>query len=154
MENVKMWSHNVGTQDGGVVAMVKRGRTGTVLGIIDILGLVFTGLLTLIFLLPLLGMGSMMEWLMPAEALPIIGMVWFLGSFVLLPLILAFVLGFFVTRGVFKWQRWAIVLSMIFTILALIGGLVQFAVISIVFHLILLVLEISCLKDPYYANKN
>ena len=125
---------------------------GTILGLINIMGLgVAVGVLMLVMF------GS--SYLAGMADDPVFSAIFGAGVFIVTMFVLPFiVLGVFMTIGLFKGQRWAVIVMLIFTVLALIsalGGLMahssgynDFG--SIILNAFLLYCEIIALKNPFY----
>ena len=126
---------------------------GTILGIANILGLAMGAiLLTLV----LFGRSLLTEMAPPD---PMFSFIFSAGALVFIMLVLPFIiLEVFVTIGVFKGQKWAVVLMLIFTAIALLSGIAEIfansdgyhSYVSIAVHGFLLYCEIASLKDPFY----
>lgn len=86
----------------------------------------------------------------------IIGFFGVVGLVFLIPLN---VLEVFVVIGIFKGKKWAVVVALIFTLLALpfvffsiSGGIFLFLPV-LIFYILNLWMEIKCLKHPYFKQK-
>ncbi len=128
----------------------KRPWQGTVLGILQILN--FVGLIALFVLMIIFGY----EGIKGGEMGVIVGVGGIAGAIFFLPLLILF---FFVVRGVFRGQRWTIVVAIILTALAfpslffyLKEGAGSFIVV-LAFWGFILWMEIACLNHPYYPKK-
>jgi hypothetical protein len=125
---------------------------GTVLGVVNIIGLVVS---TMVLMLVMFGS----SFLAGMADDPVFSFIFGAGALVItlfvLPLI---ILGVFMTIGLFKGQKWAVILMLIFTVIALISGLGGIAGSvggyndfgNVVVNTFLLYCEIVALKDPYY----
>lgn len=123
---------------------------GTLLGVLNIFGLVFLGIAMLVILIMVTGGGAMLSQMAPQTSFPLPQFIGTMGVIVILPLLAIFVLGVFITLGIFRGQKWAIIVSIVFTILSLITSVSQVETTYILVNGILLYAEIVCLKDPYY----
>jgi len=136
---------------------VKRPWEGTTLGVIDIVGVVFAGIGMAMLSVAILGGGailSQMSTTAGGQAFPMASFIGTLGAFLLIPMILFFVLGIFIIIGIFKGQKWAIIVSIIFSVLALLsafGNGIQYFPLAL--NAFLLYLEIMCVKHPFYNHK-
>ena len=78
------------------------------------------------------------------------------GLLFLLPLL---VFSIVAVVGLFKGKRWALILALVLTSLGILGGLFSLAnglpslLPTMIFCALLLLLEIICLKHPYYQRK-
>lgn len=131
---------------------VSRPWQGTMLGVFNIIGLVALGVALVLLIMMVVGGSAMLSEIAQSD-LPIGSMFGTIGTFLLVPLILMFALSIFITRGIFKGQKWTIIATMTFTILGLLSSLFNMAIISIAISSLLLYAEIFCLKSPFY-NKN
>ncbi len=127
--------------------MYKRPFVGTLLGWFSIVGLALALLLT-VFISFL-----SYEGFEAGEMGTMIGIFAAVGLFFIIPwLIFKLVL----TIGIFKGRKWAVVISLVFTIIGFIPGLfmlgtgIGFFLLSIGFLTLMLWAEIKCLKHPYY----
>jgi len=122
---------------------VKRPWQGTLLGILNIIGLVGLALLTIAAFIG----GSML-----ASLIPVWGMLGGIGMALGFIFMAIWILVFFMTRGIFKGQKWTIILSLIFTALGLLGSIMSIKTMffSAIIYAGMLYLEVVCLKDPYY----
>ena len=125
---------------------------GTLLGIANILGLAMGAML-----LTLVMFGS--SFLASMAQDPVFSFIFGAGALVIILLVLPLiVLEVFITIGVFKGQKWAVIMMLIFTAIALIGGLGELfadtgghhSYVSFTVHGFLLYCEIAALKDPFY----
>ena len=125
---------------------------GTVLGIANILGLAMGALM-----LTLVMFGS--SFLAGMAQDPVFSFIFGAGALVIILLVLPFiVLEVFITIGMFKGQKWAVIVMLIFTVIALLGGLGGLfantdgyhSYVSVAVHGFLLYCEIASLKDPFY----
>ncbi len=128
---------------------------GTLLGVVSIVGLVMAGVMILLIML-----GSSFISGMADD--PVFSFIFGAGAFMIILLVVPFiVLGVFVTIGMFKGQKWAVIIMLIFTAIALLsalsgsfmgdgGGYGHSGLGSIVINGFLLYCEIASLKDPFY----
>jgi hypothetical protein len=124
---------------------------GTFLAVLNIIGLIFVGLFIPFALLIAVG-GSMLsfaEEIGPGMALLFGGG----GLVLLLMLLFFFILGIFIVRGLFKGQKWVIIISLIFSALSAIQLVFNFDVFSALLVALFIYLEISCLLHPFYGGK-
>ena len=135
----------------------KRPWQGTFLGVLDIIGLVLMGLMSIFLLIALVGGGAMISQMMESNAemaaLPMASLFGTMGAIILVPVLAIFILGLFITIGIFKGQKWSIIVSIIFTVLGILSvfsnmGDINFSMLLI--NAFVLYLEIMCLKDPFY----
>ena len=123
---------------------------GTLLGWFSIAGFVLALLVTVfISILSYAGFEA-------GEMGAMIGIFGAIGLFFLIPwLIIKMVL----VIGIFKGKKWAVLLSLIFTMLALIPGLLSIGdslvpfLVSLIFLSPMLWAEIKCLKHPFYKTE-
>ena len=123
---------------------------GTVLAVLNIIGLIFTAMFIPFAILIIVG-GGMLSFM--EDVNPIIGLLFGGGGLVFLFILLFFfILGVFVIRGLFKGRRWTIIVSLIFSILSLVGVVFDFSFFSLIVTSLFLYLEITCLMHPFYGN--
>lgn len=136
---------------------VKRPWQGTFLGVLNIIGLVFLGIMSIVLLIMLVGGGAaisqMMEQSAEMVAFPMASMLTTMGAILFIPVLAIFVLVIFITIGIFKGQKWSIIVSIIFTVLGLLSAFtnmqdIQFG--SLLLNGFVLYLEIMCIKNPFY----
>ncbi|MCD6109209.1 hypothetical protein J7J83_00380 [bacterium] len=136
---------------------VKRPWEGTTIGVLDIIGLVLMGIVLVILIFAVIGGGAMLSQMLQGSGMQNFPMASFLatmGTFLLIPVILFFILGIFITVGIFKGQKWAIIVSIIFTVLALLSSFSQgVQYLSLALNAFVLYLEIMCVKHPFYNKK-
>jgi len=129
---------------------------GTTLGIWNIIGVVMTGLTIVLILILFAGGLSLIDQIQGVD-IPGLQMITTLGAFILIPLVPIFLLIFFITKGIFKGKKWAIIVSLILTILAILQYIFNFELNSSIFWLaingFLLWAEIVCLRHPFYNKK-
>ena len=90
---------------------------GTVLGVVNILGLAISGVMLMILFF---GGSFLAEYIQDSQ----LSMIFGLGTIIILVFMIPFViLGIFVTIGTFKGQKWAVIVMLIFTAMALFGAL-------------------------------
>lgn len=116
---------------------------GTLLGILNIIALIA---LTIAIVLAFVG-GSML-----VNLLPVWGILGGIGMALGFILIAIWILVFFITKGIFQGKRWAIVVSIVFTGIALFSAIMNISEMffSLVIYAGMLYLEVVCLKDSYY----
>ncbi len=130
---------------------VSRPWQGTVLGIIYVLSIVLMIIILPILLLVALG-GSALGFMSNMNN----GLAMLFGGGMLLMslfLIATLVLQFFVTRGIFKGQKWAVIVSIVFIALGLSGLIQNFSWTALIIDGVLMYLSIACLLDPFYGGK-
>jgi hypothetical protein len=132
---------------------ISRPWQGTLLGVLNITALVAVGALILLVILMMLGAGGVFTEMLQGSGIPFVGLLSSMGMFLLIPLVVLFLPGIFITRGIFKGQKSAIIVAMIFTILALLGALYDVVITAMVINGILLYAEIVCLRSPFYNRK-
>lgn len=135
---------------------------GTALGVIDIIGTVFSFLFALLFLMfqgmiaSLLGAAPTAVDVNGAQIQGAQGvMAIFAGlGMVMGVVLLGFgVLGIFLARGAFKGQKWSPIVSIIFAALGIVGLLTSFSsssVLSLVIDAFTLYVAVMCVKSPYF----
>ncbi len=124
---------------------------GTVLGVVNILGLAMSGVMLMILFF---GGSFLAEYIQDSQ----LSMIFGIGTIFILIFIIPFViLGIFVTIGTFKGQKWAVIVMLIFTAMALFGALSSLftadgynAFGSLVINGFILYCVIVSLKDPFY----
>jgi len=137
----------MGFQDNNVI----RPWQGTVLGIVNIISLAMAAFVVMLLMFG----GSFLAGFLNDPAFTF---VFGLGSLMLMLLVVPFIiLGVFVTIGVFKGQRWAVIIMLIFTAFALLSALASIitdteynAFGSLIFNGFVFYCEIAALQDPYY----
>lgn len=124
---------------------VNRPWQGTLLGILNIVGLVGLAILTIGAFIG----GSLLSSLFAGFAL-LSGLGMAIG-FIFMAL---WILVFFITRGIFKGAKWAVIVSIVFTVLGIIPAIMNISemFLTLVIYAGMLYLEVFCLKDPYYNN--
>ena len=125
---------------------------GTVLGIINIIGLVAAAMVVMLVMF-----GSSFIAGMTQD--PAFSFIFGAGALVIIMFAMPFiVLEVFITIGVFKGQKWAVIVMLIFTVIALFGGMGSLFAEnsgyndfgSLAVNGFLLYCEIVSLKDPFY----
>lgn len=124
-------------------ANVTRPWQATLLGILHIIGLVGLAILTVGAFIG----GSLLSTLFAGFAL-LSG----LGMAIGFIFMLFWILVFFITRGIFKGQKWAIIVALVFTALSLLSAVMNISqmYMSLIISAGMLYLEVVCLKDPYF----
>lgn len=129
---------------------------GTALGVWNIIGLVLFGLIIALILISFAGGLTLLEQIQGVD-IPGLKIVTLLGAFILVPLIPIFILVFFITKGVFKGKKWAIIVSIIFTVLAILQYISDFklntSIIWLAVNGFMLWAEIVCIRHPFYNHK-
>jgi len=126
---------------------VSRPWQGTVLGVVYILSIALT-----VIMLPILLFGSTLGIMNGANN----GLAMLLGGGMLimsLLLIAIFILQIFVTIGIFKGQKWAVITSIVFTALSLSSLIQNFSLTTLIIDGALMYLSIACLLHPFYGGK-
>lgn len=126
-------------------AVLVEGRPwqGTFLAVLGIIGLVILGIF-----IPMLFIGATFLAAMLPSALA--GMTMILG----LVVIGLWVLELFIVIGLFKGQKWVLIVSMVFSALALIGGFYPtFSIFTLLMNGFMLYLAYTCLNHPFYNKK-
>ncbi len=73
------------------------------------------------------------------------------GTVVMAAVLIPFlILGIFITLGLFKGQKWAVIVALIFTILGTVSNLVSFSIVALIFNAFFIYCYIVCMKDAYY----
>jgi len=124
---------------------------GTVLGVIYILTIAMMVIMLPILLLVALG-GSALGFMSNMNN----GLAMLLGGGMLIMslfLIATLVLQIFVTRGIFKGQKWAVIISIVFTALGLSSLIQNFSWTTLIIDGALMYLSIACLLHPFYGGK-
>lgn len=129
----------------------KRPWQGTVLAILHIIGLIFLGLfLPFALIIGVIGgMLTFVEEVNPSLAMSVGG-----GGLALFLVLLAFfILGIFITRGIFKGKRWVIIVSLILSAMGVFQLAFNFELFSALLMALFVYLEIACLLHPFYNSK-
>jgi len=143
---------------------------GTVLGVFDIIGVVFAFLFAILFLFPqgmiatfLGGAASGVDVTGSAEATAavggLMGMLASLGIVVGIVMIGIGILLIFMARGAFKGQKWSAIVSIIFAVLGLVSALANLnnGIGSVAFSLLLNLFTgycaFMCIKSPFFGPK-
>jgi len=126
---------------------VSRPWQGTTMGVLNAIGVAFgfIGVIALLF------GGTFI-----AAALEDVGMSMIAGlgtTLIAVVMIPFLILGLFITIGLFKGQKWAVILSLAFTALGTIGNITTLNFVGLAFNVFFLYCLIACLKEPFY-NKN
>ncbi len=124
---------------------------GTVLGVLNIISLVMA-----VMLLLFMSFGS--SFVAQFAPDPMVTAVMGFGMMVVFLLAIPFlVLAVFVTIGVFKGQKWTIIVMLIFSVIGILGGLseifsgtVDVSYVSLAINGFILYCEIVALKSPFY----
>ena len=118
---------------------------GTVLGVFSALGLALMVLMVIVLLVA----GAYIMDALTNYGLP----VGTISSSVIALLILPFiVLYVFMTLGLFKGQKWTVIVYLVFTILGTITNLLSFNIIGLLFNAFFIYLCIVSMKDSYYNS--
>jgi len=124
---------------------------GTVLGVVNIISLVMAAMIFLF-----LSFGSSLVAGFTQD--PLVTTIMNFGVMVAVLFAIPFlVLGVFVTIGVFKGQKWAVILMLIFSAIAILGGLTELFTgtgntlyLALVINGFILYCEIISVKNPFY----
>ncbi len=130
---------------------VSRPWQGTVLGILYIISIVLLAILLPIMLLMAIG-GSALGFMSNINS----GMATLIGGSMLIMslfLIGVFILQIFITRGIFKGQKWAVIISIIFAVLDLASLIRNFHIVPFVIIGLFLYLSIACFLHPFYGGE-
>ncbi len=124
---------------------------GTFLAVLNIIGLIFTAMFIPFALLIVIG-GSMLSFI--EDIGPGMAMLFGGGGLILfLMLLFFFILGIFIVRGLFKGQKWVLIVSLIFSALGVIQLVFNFSLFSALLMVLFIYLEIACLIHPFYGGK-
>lgn len=123
---------------------------GTILAILNIIGLVFSFFIVVVLFAALLFGAAFLEPYMGNIDLPVS-----LGITAVLLIVMAFIVPFsilyiFITVGIFKGAKWAIIAHLVLTALGLLGNFTAMHFMAILFQAFIVYACIVCLKDPYY----
>ena len=136
-----------------VTSGVARPWQGTMLGVLSIIGAVFLGIVVIFSLIAIIGGTAILSQIQSGSTLAIGGLIGTLGALIIVPFILLFVLQVFITRGLFKGQKWSVILLLIFSIFGILDALTSKAIITILINVFIIYAEYVCLKHPFYAAK-
>ncbi|TAJ13273.1 hypothetical protein DMA11_09520 [Marinilabiliaceae bacterium JC017] len=127
---------------------------GTVLGIFSILGIVLSFIAIVILVIALMAGGAFLDAFISEIDIPVgaISMT-ALSGVLLLSFIPIVVLQVFIAIGIFKGQKWAVIIAMIFSIMGLMGNLISFTFYGVAVNGFLLYCEIICLQEAYYNRR-
>ncbi len=130
---------------------VSRPWQGTVLGILYIISIVLLAILLPIMLLVAVGGSALgfMSDINNSMAMLLSGGMLIMSLF----LIGVFILQIFITRGIFKGQKWAVIISIIFAVLDLASLIRNFRIIPFIIIGLFLYLSIACFLHPFYGGK-
>lgn len=151
MTEIKKVEPAVKTAPAPSVKKVTRPWQGTVLAVFNIIGLIITVMFMPFVLLIILG-GSMLGFI--EEAGP--GLAMLLGGggiALLLMLLFFFILGIFIVKGLFKGQKWVIIVSLVFSAMSAVQLVLNFDLFSALIIALFVYLEIVCLLHPFYGGK-
>jgi hypothetical protein len=124
---------------------------GTLLAILNIVSLIIIAIIIPFAILLTVAGGALG---FAKDVNPSIGLILGGGGLLLtLGLILYFILGIFITRGLFKGKKWAVIIMLIFSGFSLMGTLFDFSLFSFIILALFLYLEIACLMHPFYGGK-
>lgn len=119
---------------------------GTMLGVLNILGMVMLGVTTIMIFI-----GGAIFSSMSGGEVPMGIMMGTMGTFIAIPLLLITILGIFVTIGIFKGKKWALITTMIFVAISLLNSFLQVNIISLIVNGLYIYAGYICFKDPYYS---
>ncbi len=117
---------------------------GTTVGVLNIIGLAFSALTVLGLLVGGAAIASVLE---EAGLAMLAGIGTTVIAIILIPFI---ILGVFLTIGLFKGQRWTVIVSLVLTALSALGSVFSFNIPGIVIYGFVIYCLIACMKDPYY----
>jgi hypothetical protein len=133
------------------VRTTSRPWQGTLLAILNIVSLIIIAIIIPFAILLTVAGGALG---FAKDVNPSIGLILGGGGLLLtLGLILYFILGIFITRGLFKGKKWAVIIMLIFSGFSLMGTLFDFSLFSFIVLALFLYLEIACLIHPFYGGK-
>ena len=122
----------------------------TFLGVLSIIGAVFAFLVMLFMAFLTFGVGAGVAQIGVPELTGVFNM---LSGFVFVGVIIFAglgVLAIFMARGMFKGQKWAPIVSIVFSVMALVGVLSNFDPVILVIDAFILYLAIMCVKHPFF----
>ncbi len=128
---------------------------GTLLGVLNAIGVGFLALLALgVLLMSFMGGAILSQMSESGVQIPsfVTGA---LGLILLIPLLAFLALGIFITLGFFKGTRWVVIVSIVFTALGVLSALssVRASIVPLVIDGLVLWAEIICYKHPFYNKK-
>jgi hypothetical protein len=129
---------------------VTRPWQGTFLAVLNIISLIITAMFIPFIILMIIA-GGVLSFANDLE--PIFGMILGGGGIILgVMLLIYFILGIFITKGLFKGRKWAVIILLIFSFLGLINLIFNFDLITLIIVALCLYLEIACLLHPFYSQ--
>jgi hypothetical protein len=117
---------------------------GTTVGVLNIIGIVFSALMVL---------GLLLGGAAIATALEEAGMAILAGvgtTIIAIALIPIIILAIFITIGLFKGQKWSVIVSLVLTALSALGSVFTFNIFGIIIYGFVIYCLVACMKDPYY----
>ena len=133
------------------IQIEQRPWQGTVIGVFQIIGIFVLTILALAFIFGAGFIGALISKYAQDVDFPVgvigAGAMLIIGLVVFLPLV---ILNIFITIGIFKGKKWAVIIALIFTSLGILGNLVSFNIFGLVLSGFILYCEIACLKEPFY----
>jgi len=122
---------------------VVRPWQGTFMAVLNIIGLVLLGIAMPMLLIggSMVAAGGMMEGG---------GIFAALGSFLIVFIIAAFVLGIFTTIGFLKGKKVWVIVSLVMLVLGILGSIKTIGVVTIAVDGFFIYLHYACLKSPFY----
>ncbi|MBU1445698.1 hypothetical protein KKD70_00340 [Patescibacteria group bacterium] len=127
---------------------------GTLIGVVNVIGLVIMGIAMVFFIWVFFGGTALISsFASSAQMTPFLNLLSAIGGLILIPFAVFFVLGVLITRGIFKGKRWAIIFSLVLTILAiasLLFGSSEMSFPALAMNALMLYAEVICLKHPFY----
>ena len=132
---------------------IQRPWQGTVLGVLNIVALVFSGLIILVLIIALLFGASFIAPYLDNIQMPVN-----LGVTAIIAIVLAFVIPFsilyiFVTIGIFKGAKWALIVHLILSILGITGNISSFHIFGLAVQILIIYCCIVCLGHPFYNRR-
>ncbi|MCK9186426.1 hypothetical protein M0P48_03235 [Candidatus Gracilibacteria bacterium] len=128
---------------------------GTFLAVLNIIATVFLFLGGLAFL----AFQGMVTGLMTAPSVEVEGsagalaLLTGMGAVAGVILLAIGVLYIFMTIGIFKGQKWAVIVSLVFSVLAVVSSLINFNVGILLVNAFVLYLAVMCYRHPFYGAK-
>jgi len=133
---------------------ITRPWQGTLLGILSLSGVIFSGIRIVLMIMVLTGAtNALMNTNCLQAVLSGFGIIGMFSVFILIPMVIFFILGIHIMKGVFRGKKWPIILYIIITVPTLIISFLNEYLFLIIIASILFYLEIICIKHPFY-NKN
>jgi len=126
---------------------VSRPWQGTLMGVLNAIGIAlgFIAVLALLF-----GGTFIAAALQETGVSMLAGLGTTIIAVIILPIL---ILGLFITLGLFKGQKWAVIIAMVFTALSIIGNITTFNIFALVLNAFFIYCYVMCLKAPFYNQK-